>query len=103
MEQLKNSTKSSKIKKVKIMTDSNSGILQKDGEELGVYVLPMPFTIDGEEYFEEISISKDEFYEKLKKNVDVKTSQPSQAYLTEVWDELLKTNKHTTIQKRLNQ
>ena len=74
-----------------IMTDSNSGILQQEAKDLGVYVLPMPFTIEGEEFFEEVSISQEEFYEKLKKNVDVKTSQPAQAYLEEVWDNLLKT------------
>lgn len=76
--------------KVKVVTDSNSGLSQKDAKELGIIVLPMPFTIDGEEYFEEISISQQEFYEKLKKNADVKTSQPSRTQLKETWDEALK-------------
>lgn len=76
--------------KVKVVTDSNSGLSQKEAKELGIIVLPMPFTIDGEEFFEEISISQQEFYEKLKKNADVKTSQPSRAQLKEVWDEALK-------------
>ena len=38
--------------KTAIMTDSNSGITQEHAKELGVYVVPMPFTIGGEEYFE---------------------------------------------------
>lgn len=76
--------------KLKIVTDSNSGILQKEGEELGVYVLPMPFTINEEEYFEEISISQEKFYEFLEANADVTTSQPSQFSLEELWSNLLK-------------
>ncbi len=78
------------MSKVKIMTDSNSGILQQEGKDLGVYVLSMPFTIDGEEYYEELTISQDEFYQKLAQDADVKTSQPSQYSLEEIWDELLK-------------
>lgn len=78
--------------KVKVITDSNSGLTQSDAKKYGISVLPMPFTIDGEEFFEEISISQEEFYEKLKKNADVKTSQPSRAQLKETWDEALKDN-----------
>lgn len=78
------------MSKVKIVTDSNSGILQKEGEELGVFVIPMPFTINGEEYLEEISISQDKFYEFLSQNADVTTSQPSQFYMQEIFDDLLK-------------
>lgn len=78
------------MSKIKIITDSNSGILQKEGEELGVYVIPMPFTIDGEEFLEEISISQDKFYEYLEAGADVTTSQPSRYYLQELFDEFLK-------------
>lgn len=80
----------SKKLKVKVITDSNSGLTQQDALKYGINVLPMPFTIDGEEFFEEISISQQEFYEKLKKNADVKTSQPSRTQLKEAWDEALK-------------
>lgn len=78
------------MKKIKIITDSNSGILQSEAEELGIYVIPMPFTINGEEYLEEISISQEEFYQHLKEDADVKTSQPSQYYLENLWNDLLK-------------
>ncbi len=78
--------------KIKIITDSNSGILQSEAEKLGIHVIPMPFTIDDEEYLEEISISQDEFYKHLENNANVTTSQPSQIMLEELWTELLKTN-----------
>ncbi len=78
------------MKKIKVITDSNSGILQSEADKLGVFVIPMPFTVDGEEYLEEISMSQDEFFERLGADADVKTSQPSQMYLEELWDGLLK-------------
>lgn len=77
------------MKKIKIITDSNSGILQSEAEALGVFVIPMPFTVDGKEYLEEISITQEEFFEKLKNNAEVTTSQPSPYYLQELWKDLL--------------
>lgn len=78
--------------RVKIVTDSNSGILQQEGKDLGIFVIPMPFTVDGYEYLEEISISQEEFHQHLNNNAEVTTSQPSQFYLQEIFDELLKDN-----------
>ena len=78
------------MKSIKIVTDSNSGITREEGEALGVFVVPMPFTIDGKEYFEEISITQDKFFELLERGADVTTSQPAQAYLESVWSETLK-------------
>ena len=49
--------------KVAIVTDSNSGITQKQGKELGIYVLPMPFFIDGKLFFEDITLTHEQFYE----------------------------------------
>jgi len=80
------------MSKVQIITDSNSGITQVEAEKLGIFVIPMPFTINDEEYLEDISITQNEFYDFLKQNADVKTSQPSQYYLEELWNELLKDN-----------
>ena len=80
------------MKKIKIITDSNSGILQSEAEELGIYVIPMPFTVNNEEYLEEISMSQDEFFKHLESDADVKTSQPSQYYLENLWNDLLKEN-----------
>ncbi|MDO4326976.1 MAG: DegV family protein [bacterium] len=77
------------MKKTAIMTDSNSGITQSQGKELGVFVLPMPFYIDGEEYFEDITLTQEKFYEKLEGKVDISTSQPSLYNVTKLWDEVL--------------
>lgn len=79
------------MSKIAVVTDSNSGITQKEAEELkDVYVIPMPFTIDGEEYFEDINLSQEQFYQKLTNDADISTSQPSIANITELWDKLLK-------------
>lgn len=77
--------------KVAIVTDSNSGITQAEAKLLkGGYVLPMPFMIDDEEYFEDINLTQEEFYSKLTDNAEISTSQPSIGAFTELWDELLK-------------
>lgn len=76
--------------KVAIVTDSNSGITQKQGKEAGIYVVPMPFIMDGEMYYEDISLSQQEFYEKLENGADISTSQPSPGDLMDLWNELLK-------------
>lgn len=77
------------MQKIAIMTDSNSGITQAEGKKLGIRVLPMPFTIDGEEYLEDINLTQEQFYEKLIGNSSVSTSQPAVAYVNSIWDELL--------------
>lgn len=77
--------------KVAIMTDSNCGLTQEEAKNLGIFLTPMPFLIDGEEYFEGINLSQEEFHEKLKNNANVSTSQPSIYSVQEVWDEILKT------------
>lgn len=76
--------------KTAIVTDSNSGITQTEAKELGVYVVPMPFLIDGEQYFEDISLSQEQFYEKLEGDAQVSTSQPSAYDVAELWTKLLK-------------
>ena len=75
--------------KVKIVTDSNSGITQAEAKKLGISVLPMPFLINGEEYFEDINLTQDEFYAHLSGDAAVSTSQPSVASVTELWEQLL--------------
>lgn len=75
--------------KVAVMTDSNSGLSQKEGKELGITIVPMPFMIDGEEYFEDINLTQEMFYEKLQGDADVSTSQPAIGVIMSMWDELL--------------
>ena len=76
--------------KTAVVTDSNSGITQKEAEELGVFVIPMPFMIDGNTYEEDISLTQGEFYERLKEDADISTSQPSPETVLTLWDEILK-------------
>ena len=76
--------------KVAVMTDSNSGITQKEAKELGVYVVPMPFFIDGELYLEDITLTREQFFERLMNDCDITTSQPSPGDVTEFWEEVLK-------------
>ncbi|MFA9375192.1 MAG: DegV family protein [Lachnotalea sp.] len=78
------------MNKVAIITDSNSGITQTEAKELGVFVLPMPFAIDGDEYFEDINLSSNDFYEKLVADADISTSQPSIDSITSLWEKLFK-------------
>jgi DegV family protein with EDD domain len=76
--------------KVAILTDSNSGITQSEGKALGISIIPMPVLIDGELYFEDLTLSQEQFYEKLKGDAQVSTSQPSPTDVGDVWVELLK-------------
>lgn len=77
-------------KKIAIVTDSNSGITQSAAKGYGIYVLPMPFMINEETFYEDITLSQDAFYEKLESGVNVVTSQPSPESVLELWDGLLK-------------
>lgn len=75
--------------KVGVVTDSNSGITQAQGKELGIFVLPMPFVIGEDTYYEDINLSQTEFYEKLASGVEVSTSQPLVGELLALWDRAL--------------
>lgn len=77
------------MKKVAIITDSNSGITQKSAKELGIYVVSMPFFVNGDTYFEDISMSQEEFYKYLEDDAEVMTSQPSPESLMTLWNEVL--------------
>ncbi|MDO5381638.1 MAG: DegV family protein [Eubacteriales bacterium] len=78
------------MSKVAILTDSNSGITQAQSKEIGVTVIPMPFFIDGVEYFEDVTLSQEEFYKRLEEDADISTSQPSIGTMQEYFDKLLK-------------
>lgn len=75
--------------RIAVVTDSNSGITQAQAKEMGVFVLPMPFMIDGETYFEDITLTQEQFYEKLKNDAEITTSQPSPEAVMELWSQLL--------------
>ncbi len=78
------------MSRIAVATDSNSGITQAMARDMGIRVLPMPFFINGELYFEDITLTQAEFYEKLDQDADISTSQPAPGDVTDLWDELLK-------------
>ena len=75
--------------KIAIVTDSNSGITQDQARELGVSVIPMPFYINEKLYLEGITLSQEEFYERLKNDEAISTSQPGPADVCGLWNTLL--------------
>lgn len=76
---------------VAIVTDSNSGITQSQGKELGVYVIPMPFYIDGELFYEDINLTQEDFYHKLEHDANITTSMPAVGETLDLWTKLLQT------------
>ena len=80
------------MNKVAVMTDTNSGIIPSEAVENGIYLLQMPFFVDGKEFVEYGSMEYDEFFARLSAGAEVSTSQPSPAALCDMWDKILKTN-----------
>ena len=78
-----------RMSKIAIVTDSNSGITQAEGARRGIHVLPMPFMIDEVTYYEDIDLTQEQFYEKLKSGANIATSQPSPDSVMSLWDKLL--------------
>ncbi len=76
--------------KVAVATDSNSGITQNEAEALGIKVLPMPFIINDETYFEDINLSQEGFYKMLGEDAEISTTQPSPEAVMNLWNDLLK-------------
>ncbi|MDD7739703.1 MAG: DegV family protein [Lachnospiraceae bacterium] len=78
------------MSKIAIVTDSNSGITQNQAKELGVFVLPMPFFVEGKLHFEDIDLTQEQFYQLLESDADLSTSQPSPGDLMDLWEKVLK-------------
>ena len=76
--------------KIAVTMDSNSGVTQAEAKRLGVRVIPTPFFINGEQFLEDITLTREEFYKRLDEDADISTSQPSPGDLEDTWDELLK-------------
>lgn len=77
------------MKKICIITDSHSGISQDMAEKLHIKVLPMPFFIDDECFYEGINLSRESYFDKMKETHIVRTSQPSPEILIDCWDTTL--------------
>ena len=80
------------MKKVAIATDSNSGITQAEAQALGIRVLPMPFYINEELFFEDVTLTQEAFYRRLAEDADISTSQPSPGDVTDLWEQLLESH-----------
>ncbi len=76
-------------KRIGVVTDSHSGILQEEAKRLGIRVLPMPFYFDDECYYENVNITREEFFQRIREGGNVTTSQPSPMSVQELWDEAL--------------
>lgn len=79
------------MEKIAVATDTNSSITLEEANRLGIYMMKMPFTIDGEEYLEDVNCTYEEFCSRLDAGADVSTAQPVLGDLLDMWDELLKT------------
>lgn len=78
------------MNKIAIVTDNNSGISPEEAKKLNIFLIKMPILVNGEEYFEYDNLSQEQFFNFLKNNADVKTSQPSPGSVLTMWDNLLK-------------
>lgn len=76
------------MKRTAIVTDTNSGITPDEGRENGIYVIPMPFIVNGKEYLDCVNLTQKEFYRFLSEGADVTTSQPAAGDVISVWDDL---------------
>ena len=75
-----------------IVTDSNSGITPDEARSLGIHLVPMPFFIDGELFYEGINLSHRDFFRRMSSGADITTSQPTPGDVLSLWDELLESH-----------
>ncbi len=78
------------MKRIAITTDTNSGMIPNETDEQGIFVLPMPFVIDGTSLLESVELSRENFYDKLISDANISTSQPSVTEVSEFWQDILK-------------
>ncbi|MCM3692723.1 DegV family protein [Neobacillus niacini] len=77
------------MSKIKIVTDSTMDMTKEQADQLGVVVVPLSVTINGETYLDRVEIQPAEFMETMKGLKDLpKSSQPSAGTFLEVYDRL---------------
>lgn len=77
------------MKKTAVVTDSNAGLLAKEAAEKQIFVLPMPFMIDGKDYLENVDLTEEVFYQMMKENKSISTSQPAPGDVMALWERVL--------------
>ena len=81
-----------KMSKIAVITDSNAHITPQEAEQLGISVVPMPFTIGEETFYEGINLTREDFYAKMESGANIAISQPSPSDVMRIWDKALKTH-----------
>lgn len=74
---------------VAIVTDTNSGIFQKEAEELGICSVGMPILVGDEAYLEGEGLTHEDFFSRISEGAVATTSQPAPGTVSKLWDDLL--------------
>ena len=77
------------MRRIAVVTDSNSGLTKAEAAEYGIYILPMTFFVDGKECLEGVSLREEEFFDSMRSGYTVSTTQPTPGELSDLWEELL--------------
>ena len=80
------------MSKIAVITDSNAHFTPQEAEEYGISVVPMPFTIGNDTFYEGITLSREQFYEKMAAGAQIATSQPSPSDVMSLWERALETH-----------
>lgn len=75
--------------KLGLATDSNSGISNKEADELGIFILPMPFQCEDKWYYEGVDLDRDEFFRESRNGKVFMTSQPAPEDVMNLWNKAL--------------
>jgi DegV family protein with EDD domain len=77
------------MSKIKIVTDSTLDMSLEMAEKLGIVVVPLSVTINGETYLDRVELNPADFIEDMNKLSELpKSSQPSAGAFLEVYDRL---------------
>ena len=77
------------MSRVYIVTDSTADLTEEEVKQFEISIVPMNISIDDENYIDGVTITKDEFKQKMIESAELpKTAQPSIGRFVEVYDEL---------------
>ena len=77
------------MSRVYIVTDSTADLTEEEVKQFEISIVPMNISIDDENYIDGVTITKDEFKQKMIASSELpKTAQPSIGRFVEVYDEL---------------
>ena len=77
------------MSRVYIVTDSTADLTEEEVKQFEISIVPMNISIDDDNYIDGVTITKDEFKQKMIESAELpKTAQPSIGRFVEVYDEL---------------